>query len=170
MAVVEVLHHYLLFPQLYFIVRKLYSRKVPGATILLFKSLGFQINIRIPICSSVLQAFLTSGFSCFFSSNRVAGKGIFFSSQQRFFQNCLMLIVWVLRTSSRKMKLVVKSWMLLHWVTRLRNLHQISLSLLQDILLCYSNPEWQIFIFSTGGLGHPDLAVNWTSVLWTSIS
>lgn len=72
MVVVEVLHHYLLFPQLYFIVRKLYSRKVPGATILLFKSLGFQINIRIPICSSVLQAFLTSGFSCFFSSNRVS--------------------------------------------------------------------------------------------------
>lgn len=106
----------------------------------------------------------------FFSSNRVAGKGIFFSSQQRFFQNCFMLIVWVLRTSSRKMKLVVKSWMLLNWVTRLRNFHQISLSLLQDIPLCYSNPEWQIFIFSTGGLGHPDLAVNWTPVLWTSIS
>lgn len=78
MVVVEVLHHYLLFPQLYFIVRKLYSRKVPGATVLLFKSLGFQINIRIPICFSVLQAFLTSGFSCFFLQTEWLEKEYFF--------------------------------------------------------------------------------------------
>lgn len=50
---------------------------------MLFKSLGFQINIRIPICSSVLQAFLTSGFSCFFFFKQSGWKrNIFFKSTE----------------------------------------------------------------------------------------